>query len=157
MTEYHPSLPQMGGILRKHWLVMVQRDERLRQCFPQPSMVAYKRGQSLKELLFRARMPNRNVRRSERQAEKQGFSNCGWVCGLCPFAKSTKQHTLSGRTFTINGVITCLSSGCCYRIGCQKCPEWLYIGETGNMLKTRFGQHKGDILNMRSTPSSRSL
>ena len=115
-------------------------------------MVAYKRGRSLKELLCRAKMPTRNVRRSERQAQKQGFSKCGQFCNLCPFAKSAKEHKLSGITFSINGIITCQSSGCCYRICCDQCPGWLYIGETGKKLKTRFGQHKGDILNKRDTP-----
>ena len=112
VTEYHPSLPPMGKILHKHWSVMVERDGRLKECFPQPSMVAYKRGKSLKELLCRARMPI-NVRRSVRQEEQQGFTKCGeLLCMLCPFAVTAKEHMVSGRTFVINGKITCTSTGC---------------------------------------------
>ena len=85
VTEYHPSLPEMGRIIRKHWSVMIERDGRLKECFPRPSMTAYRRGKSLKELLCRARMPNKE-RRSVRQAERQGFYSCGWpLCNLCPF------------------------------------------------------------------------
>ena len=62
VTEYHPSLPEMGRIIRKHWSVMIERDGRLKECFPRPSMTAYGRGKSLKELLCRARMPNKERR-----------------------------------------------------------------------------------------------
>ena len=155
VTEYHPSLPSMGKILRKHWAVMVERDGRLRECFPQPSMVAYKKGKSLKDLLCRAQMPT-VARRSLRQQQKQGFSWCGLTnhipCVLCPYTRNAKQHSVAGRTFQINGVITCETKGCVYKIECQRCPGFVYYGETGRALKTRFREHKGDIENCRDKP-----
>ena len=57
VTEYHPSLPPMAKLLRKHWSVMVERDGRLAEVFPKPSRVAYKRGSSLRDLMVRAKMP----------------------------------------------------------------------------------------------------
>ena len=136
VTEYHPSLPEMGRIIRKHWSVMIERDGRLKECFPRPSMTAYRRGKSLKELLCRARMPNKE-RRSVRQAERQGFYSCGWpLCNLCPFAVNAKEHLVSGRKFNINGRITCTTTGCVYKIRCKKCPGFVYYGETGRMQNT---------------------
>ena len=97
-------------------------------------------------------MPNSN-RRSLRNAQKQGFTNCGWpFCNLCPFAQTAKEHVVSGRTFSINGTMNCTSTGCVYHIGCKKCPDFVYYGETGRMLKTRFGEHKNDIENKRPKP-----
>ena len=155
VTEYHPSLPPMSSVLRKHWSVMTDRDGRLKRVFPKPSMVAYKRGKSLRELLCRARMPDVTVRRSKRQMERHGFSNCGqFLCVLCPFAETAKTHVVSGKTYRINGLINCGSTGCVYKILCQKCYDFVYFGETGRTLRTRFGEHKGDIENARSKPVS---
>ena len=151
VTEYHPSLPPMSKLLRKHWSVMVERDARLGQVFPKPSRVAYRRGSSLRELLVRARMPN-VTRRSRRQALKRGFSKCGQFCVLCPFAQSATSHVVNGRTYQINGVLDCNSSGCTYKILCEQCRDFVYFGETGNQLRIRFSQHKGDIVNARSKP-----
>ena len=153
VTEYHPSLPSMAKILRKHWSVMVERDGRLKECFPQPSMVSFKKGKSLRDLLCRAKMPI-SARRSTRQSQRQGFSHCGNYlgCALCPFATTRKQHIVGGRTFQINGWITCTSTGCVYKIECEKCPQFFYFGETGRALKTRFREHQGDIENCRAKP-----
>ena len=151
ITEYHPSLPPMGQVLKKHWSVMVDRDRRLRDVFPQHSMVAYKRGQSLKDLLCRAKLPTAS-RRSARQASKHGFTNCGQFCVLCPFVKKSTSHTVADREFQINGVITCKTTGCVYKILCQQCVEFFYIGQTGKALRVRFSQHKGDIVNARNKP-----
>ena len=61
---------------------------------------------------------------------------------------------VSDRRFTINGVITCSSTGCVYKILCGKCPGFVYYGETGRELRTRFGEHKNDILKSRRKPVS---
>ena len=73
-------------------------------------------------------------------------------CVLCPYTRNAKQHCVAGRTFQINGVITCETKGCVYKIECQRCPGWFYYGETGRALKTRFREHKGDIENCRDKP-----
>ena len=128
----------MSGLLRKHWSVMTDRDGRLKKVFPKPSMVAYKKGKSLRELLCRAKMPDVTVRRSKRQMVRQGFSNCGQLCVLCPFAETAKTHVVSEKTYKINGVIDCGSTGCVYKILCQKCDNFVYFGETGRELRTCF-------------------
>ena len=151
ITEYHPSLPPMGKVLKKHWSVMVDRDRRMQEVFPQHSMVAYKKGQSLKDLLCRAKLTT-TLRRSARQASKQGFTNCGQMCVLCPFAMTSTSHSVADREFQINGLITCKTTGCVYKILCQQCAEFFYFGQTGKALRVRFGQHKGDIVNARPKP-----
>ena len=52
VTEYHPNLPSLSKIVRKHWEVMVDHDPRLHRIFPKPSVVAYSRGKNLKDLLM---------------------------------------------------------------------------------------------------------
>ena len=132
---------------------MIERDARLREIFPKPSMVAYRRGSSLRELLVRAKMPEL-ARRSRRQTMRRGFSNCGQLCVLCPFAQSANSHVVSGKTYQINGLLNCNSVGCVYKILCDKCDDFVYFGETGRTLKTRFREHKNDIENARAKPVS---
>ena len=114
-------------------------------------MVAYRKGQSLKDLLCRAKMPT-YLRRSTRQAKKQGFTHCGQLCVLCPFVKTATSHMVADREFKINGLITCNTTGCTYKILCDQCDDFFYFGQTGKALRVRFGQHKGDILNARPKP-----
>ena len=132
---------------------MVDRDSRLGQVYPKPAMAAYRRGQSLKDLLCRAKLPIL-LRKSGRQASKQGFANCGQLCVLCPFAKNSRSHMVADKEFKINGMITCSSRGCVYKIMCQKCLGFVYYGETGRELRTRFREHRGDIDNNRPKPVS---
>ena len=54
--EYHPALPPLSKILQKHWRVMVQ-DPHLKDAFPLPPMVAYRRPPNLKDKLVRAKVP----------------------------------------------------------------------------------------------------
>ena len=130
---------------------MVERDRRLKEVFQRQSIVAYKGGQSLKDLLCRARLPNSN-RRSNILADQKGFRYCGQLCDLCPFAKDAQSHQVADREFQINGLITCSTTGCVYKILCRKCPDFVYYGETGRALRTRFGEHKRDILKAQAKP-----
>ena len=121
--------------------------------FPKQAMAAYRRGASLKDLLCRAKLPQM-LRKSARQMTQQGFTNCGQLCGLCPFAKTTEYHMVAGKEFRINGRINCSSTGCVYKILCEKFTRFVYYGESGRQLRTRFGEYKGDIENSRPKPVS---
>lgn len=48
---------------------------------------------------------------------------------------------------------TCATSSVVYLISCDLCPA-IYIGETGNTLRTRLNQHRSDILHHTETPIS---
>ena len=63
-VEYHPSLPALSSILKRHWRVMSQ-DPYLKEVFPLPPIVAYIRPANLKDKLIRARIPgNREIEKS---------------------------------------------------------------------------------------------
>ena len=133
---------------------MAEKHRRLNEVCPKPTMVAYRRGPSLKDLLCRARMPSA-VRRSKRQIEDtHGFSSCGQLCALCPFAQEAKDHMVDGQKFKINGRIRCDTAGCVYKILCAKCRNFVYYGETGRTLRARFWGHKNDIDHSRAKPVS---
>ena len=45
-VEYHPALPDLSSIMKKHWRVMTQ-DPYLKEVFPLPPLIAYRRPENL--------------------------------------------------------------------------------------------------------------
>ena len=146
VTTYHPQLPPVSKIVKKHWKVMVDESPRLKRCFKKPSVVAYKRSKNLRDILIRAKIPPKTPKRI-----MSGFKNCGELCLMCPYTPSgtTKIHScnLTGEKYPIVLPINCKTSGVVYKIMCKKCPGFIYIGETGRTIKERFSEHRRDARN----------
>ena len=144
VTTFHPNMPSIAKIIKKHHKVMCDESSRLKRCFPKPSMIAYRRSKNLRDLLIRAKVPpQRNQRRI-----LNGFRNCGELCHMCPFTpdSTTKSHIsyITKQNYTINSPMNCKSNGVVYKMMCKKCPKFVYIGETGKAIKQRFSGHKTD-------------
>ena len=41
-VTYHPGLPSVTSTVKKHWQVMVDNNQNLKDCFSKPSMVGYR-------------------------------------------------------------------------------------------------------------------
>ena len=126
---------------------MVDESPCLKNCFKKPSVVAYKRSKNLRDILIRAKVTQKKTPRRV----IDGFKGCGEVCSMCPFSPNgfTKSHTcnLTKKSYNINSPMNCKTSGVIYRISCNKCPSFVYIGETGRPLKQRFYEHCRDAKN----------
>ena len=59
------------------------------------------------------------------------------------------NHT--GKSYDIKSPINCKTQGVIYRITCNKCSNFVYIGETGRPLKQRFSEHYRDAANKDET------
>ena len=55
-VEYHPALSQLSKTLQEDWRVMID-DPHLKEVFPLPPLVSYRRPPNLKEKLVRAKIP----------------------------------------------------------------------------------------------------
>ena len=144
-VTYHPGLPSVANVMRKHWEVMCDQNVNLKDCFTKPSMVAYKRGKNLRDELVRARVSNK--RRSSRL--KNGYSPCKQACKLCWISKSTTTHSCKRlkKTWKISAPIDCNTRNVIYKLSCNKagCQKWFYIGETKRRLCLRINDHRSTI------------
>ena len=43
VTTFHPLMPSVSKIMKKHWKVMVDNSAEMKNVFKNPSLVAYKR------------------------------------------------------------------------------------------------------------------
>ena len=144
---YHPALPPISQLVKKHHKVMIQEPS-LQRCFPKPSMVGYKRAQNLSNLLVRAKVPA-GIRSS--REKNNGFKRCGRPCEMCMRSSEdlVKDHMCqrTGQKWKITAPLTCLSTNVIYRLTCKKCPQakFLYIGETQRRACDRFTDHRGYV------------
>ena len=143
---YHPTLPSVSSIVKKHWSVMTSQSNILKRCFPQPPMVAYRRAKNLREHLVKAKITS--SRRSTRiKDQENGYKPCQDPCQLCWISESATTHDCkrTKQSWTINAPLDCNSEDVVYKLRCRKCPPWLYIGETGRRFRDRMQDHRGYI------------
>ena len=149
-VTFHPALPSITKVVRKHWEVMVDRSNRMKRCFTKPSLVAYRRPKNLGEILIRAKLPNRKSAR-----KKNGFTHCSRACLACIQCDKATTHTdhKTGKTWQISAPLNCESTNVIYKIGCKKCPLWgPYGGETERKFSERLADHRGYVRRKVDTP-----
>ena len=148
---YDPRLPALPSIVKKHWRTMVAGDHHLREAFPLPPSVAYKRPQNLKDKLIRSKIPEtqKRVRRN-----LPGMSKCN-NCSICPFVSEGKivKSTATNHTVEINKQVNCQTKNILYCITCERCTVQ-YIGETERSLQDRFSEHKGYAINQKTNKTT---
>ena len=154
-VTFHPGLPSVSTILKKHHGVMITEDPEMQDIFTALSLVCYRRSKNLKEYLVRAKVSNK------RQTRKRatGLKPChvkGGCCIMCSYCPTTKTHKCfqTGESWDISSPIDCETVNCIYKVICQKCPSLVYVGETQRKAKelrrralTLFRNH--DFLHLR--------
>ena len=152
---YDPRLPPISKILKKHHTVLTE-DPAMKQIFPHPPMVAYRRLKSLRDKLVKAKVPNPPTRSPR---ELKGMSKCTRVsCVTCPFVVPSKEVVCSvtNKKFPINSAVSCKTSNVIYCITCDKCKEQ-YIGTTEKPVSERFAQHRGYVNKVRKKKENNEI
>ena len=88
VTTYDPCLPDLPAILNKHYRSMIRMDNYLKDVFPYPPMLAYKRPNNLKNFLIRAKVFSNVDKRNKRMLN--GMKRCNRQCPICPYVKEGK-------------------------------------------------------------------
>jgi hypothetical protein len=147
VTTYHPLMPSVSNIIKKHWKVMVDNSPEMNNVFKKPSIVAYKRQKNLQDILVRSKLPPKRPNRVI-----PGFGKCdSFTCTTHAFAPPgiTKKHVCNytNMSYDITSSINCQTRNVIYKITCEKCPTFVYIGETERTFHKRFSEHRLDAIN----------
>ena len=121
------------------------QNQNLKECFPQPPLIAYRRQANLRNFLVKSKLPPTPERYPRR--DLKGTKRCGKACTACPFIEEGKQVKINKEeTWIINKHLTCESFNIIYMLECKKCYQ-RYIGTSGRKLKFRLSDHRGYITN----------
>ena len=121
-------------------------DPFMKEIFPEPPLTAYRRPQSLRDKLIKAKIQNTPNRP---QRAIPGAKKCTRVnCLTCPYIipGSEVKCTVTAKKFVVNTPVTCTTKNIIYCITCNKCGDQ-YVGETEKEAGVRFSQHRGYVNN----------
>ena len=144
-------MPSVSNIIKKHWRVMVDNSPEMKNVFKKPSIVAYKIPKNLQDILVRSKLPPKRPNRVN-----PGFGKCDSdTCTTHAFAPMgiTKKHVCNytNTSYNIRSSINCQTRNVIYKITCEKCPTFVYIGETERSFHERFSEHRRDAIKQDKT------
>ena len=134
--NWHPSLAQLPGIIRNHHHLL-EGHPTLKKIFKDPPIVAFRRAKTIRSQIVRSDLnPPEKIEGQTSPCKK---------CSICHLINGTETITNSktGRSCEITAGGTCRTKDVVYAARCKRC-DLLYIGETGNELRTRFCDHRYD-------------
>ena len=143
-VTWDPRLPNLQSLQGKHWRSMTLTSPYMREVFPEPPMIAYRRQRNISDFVIRAKVPPKSQNRPKRN--KNGMKKCQKTCIICPYVKQGKE--IKGHKFTwhLNRPLNCHTRNIIYMIECNlpKCKQ-KYIGESERSLRDRVSEHVGYI------------
>ena len=140
--DWHPQLRRLPSFLKRNFFHL-KNDRNLGSVFQEPPLVAFRRAQTIRKEIVRS---DHTI-----SAPKKVDGIATEPCGKC---KST-CHLISQNTEIINSKTnrsipvvggSCLSKDVVYAARCKKC-DLIYVGHTGEAIKTRFSKHRWDAKN----------
>ena len=108
-------------------------DPEMKENFPDPPLVAYKRPQTIRNKLIRAKVPSL---KSKPRRVINGMHKCKKSCDICPYVKAGKVIKAAHTDVKVHlqKHHDCESRNIVYIIQCKKCWWAQYIGETKHSL-----------------------
>lgn len=137
VTKFHPSIPTLHKHVKESWQILKQ-DPKLGEMCLQPPIAATRQPANLRALLVHTKL-----------SRKENFGNtpCGKArCQVCDHMMVDQSLNLTHSKCTIRpGRFNCDSENVTYILICSKCPEGIYVGETGTKFRLRFNNHSFSI------------
>jgi hypothetical protein len=138
---FHPHNIAVKNTLLKNFHIL-QADPELREIFPAPPLVAYKRDTNLRDHLVHARLPPLVSSPSD---NTPGTHPCHLPkCKICWCINPTTTIRGPKSTFTVRRRFTCQSTDVIYAVICSLCSDivlMMYVGETYRSLADRGEEH----------------
>ena len=152
VMTYHPDLKQLSSAIRKHW-DLIENDPSLKNIFPQPPIMAYRRPRSLRDILVSSTVTKRSP------STPGGYTPCKRKNCVCCVAANTEckfQSTATSQKYTIFTQTNCKTSNCIYILTCDIC-KIQYVGETKTTFNLRWNNHRSFYKTNKNCPLTRHL
>ena len=136
VTTWHPKLKKLSSVLLKHFHLL-QNDPKLKSIFPEKPIVAFRRKKNLKNHLVRTDI-------TPKQIDKTATTPCN-KCKLCNLINTDTVlvNHFNNRKVHLPSGCNCKSKNVIYAAKC-KIHGSIYIGHTGEELRSRFSKHRYD-------------
>ena len=140
--NWHPHLGRLSSFLKRNFFHL-NNDRNLSEIFQEPPLVAFRRAKTIRNEVVRT---DHTITESD-NVEGIATTPCGKCKSTCHLiSQSTKiVNTKTNRSVPVVGG-NCQSRDVVYAARCKKC-DLLYIGHTGEAIKTRFSKHRWDAKN----------
>jgi len=113
VTIFSRGLPNVSNISRKH-LPTLHTFDRMKDAFPEPPLVAYRRDANLEDILVHKKHNKMFFRKPNRSGP------CGAQrCAICPYMIDADSfEDAAGNTYTVRNSVDCKSSNVVYAVFC---------------------------------------
>ena len=142
VVTYHPSLSNIGGILRELH-PFLHYSERCKQAIKDVPMMAFRRLKSLQDYLVCAKLRPLVQNPGGNQGTHKCTSNRCYVCNYLAVGDSFSSH-VTGTSYTVNHRLDCNLRNVVYLINCKVCGLQ-YVGSTTTKFRLRFNNHKSRL------------
>ena len=139
VTTYSAVSNPLKRIIQSNW-DLISSDPTLREVFPTPPKVSFKRAPTLRDRLVPSHLPA-DKKKTWLHRSPKGTFKCG-SCNHCTNIKECKQFTdfKTQKIYDIKAFINCNTTFVVYRLSCP--CGCFYIGRTKRRLKDRVSEHK---------------
>ena len=133
LLTFHPFYFKVRDLIRKNFHIL-KNDPETSAIFSNNPLVAFRHSKNIRDTLVHSNLP------------QESSPLCGTFpfgvgqCKTCKFMDSSTTISAPKSTYSIQHHFTFTSSHLIYCISCSRCCMF-YIGETGRLLRTRFGEH----------------
>jgi len=114
-------------------LKTLHASDRMKDAFPEPPLVAYRRDANLEDILVHKKHNKMFFRNPNRSGP------CGAQrCAICPYMIDADSfEDAASKKYTVRNSVDCKSSTVVYAVFCERCQAYVYVGETGDTLYQR--------------------
>ena len=152
VVTFHPDLTNISSTIRKHWR-LIENDSSLKEIFPSPPVIAYRRPKNLKDILVTSKV-------KKQETSKFGcYKQCGRSnCKCCKAANTDHSFSSTVTKQRYNNYVTsnCKTENSIYILTCGTC-KLQYVGETETEFNIRLNNHRSFYTKGRNCPITRHL
>lgn len=148
VLTYSSHLPDIHNIVKSNMHIL-HKSDRMKKVFKKPSLVAYRRGANLADVLIHGKLNKMMSKEDRHKTIPCGEESCKVCSHVCT---SRRFSSTNGDEYEILMGGNCNTRNVVYLLSCRRCENSVYVGETERALKQRVKEHLWDIRGNKEKP-----